>query len=282
MNIKRLYDNSITKILLIALIPINGIWLIHYCSGYFFPPIIDQQNVYYLYSSAVQAIATFVAFLIAGYALVYQAMDNLENRDETLAEIHYKIKMDYYLKIKILTVITGLTIVLCLVVIWLNGYSIDITKILIVLANIFIIITIVVGLWFVTYMIDPNKIRKAALELISENFKDTGDTADEGEFIKAFISIEILLREIIKRNDIPVDQTRYLSYKGMIDTLRRNEFIDLNLYNKMLELGKYRNLVVHGHVTTVDRQLFIETQEILEELRRIDHDRSRSNISPSS
>lgn len=45
------------------------------------PIALNLENIYYYYySSAAQAIATFIAFLIAGYALVYQVMNNLQNK----------------------------------------------------------------------------------------------------------------------------------------------------------------------------------------------------------
>jgi len=48
---------------------------------------INQQNIYYYYSSSAQAIATFIAFLIAGYAIVYQTMNNLEQNYKEKKEI---------------------------------------------------------------------------------------------------------------------------------------------------------------------------------------------------
>jgi hypothetical protein len=46
----------------------------------------DTQNYYWLFifSSSAQSISAFIAFLIAGYAIVLNVLDTLEDKDETL------------------------------------------------------------------------------------------------------------------------------------------------------------------------------------------------------
>lgn len=230
----------------------------------------DQQNVYYLFSSSAQSIATFIAFLIAGYALVYQAMDNLENRDDTLMEIHHKIKSDYYNKIKKLAVVTGLAIVLSLTMIWLNSFDNLMKKELLVITNLFILLAIVMGLWFVVNIIDPNKIRKAAIKLIEEKFKNADEFVDEGELIKIFIKLEKIVRETVSESQ-KVDpyvfkkslNKDFLSFREMIRLLYRSEQISKDFYTDLAEINQYRNLVVHGHVSRVDQQMFSKTEKAL-------------------
>jgi hypothetical protein len=48
----------------------------------------NDEHIYWLFSSAAQSIATFVAFLLAGYTLVHAMMDSIQQRDDTLEEIH--------------------------------------------------------------------------------------------------------------------------------------------------------------------------------------------------
>jgi len=119
---------------------------------------LNEQNVYYFYSTSAQAIATFIAFLIAGHAMVYQAMDNIESNDDSLRDINHQIKKEYHKIIEVLCLFTGLAISFCLLVIWLNGYSFTIKNYLIVLADFFIFLTIILALSFVVKMIDPDNI----------------------------------------------------------------------------------------------------------------------------
>lgn len=43
-----------------------------------------SENIYWLFSSAAQTIAAFIAFLLAGYALVQTMMETAVQADETL------------------------------------------------------------------------------------------------------------------------------------------------------------------------------------------------------
>jgi len=54
--------------------------------------MIDYENVYWTYSAAAQAIAAFVALLVAGYAVVLSMMESAAQADETLIEIHEELK----------------------------------------------------------------------------------------------------------------------------------------------------------------------------------------------
>jgi hypothetical protein len=80
-----------------------------------------EENIYWVFSSAAQTVAAFVAFLLAGYTLVHSMMDNLERADETLAEIHTKLKTDYYRRVRLLSIVTAPAILLSLFTVYLNG-----------------------------------------------------------------------------------------------------------------------------------------------------------------
>ena len=73
--------------------------------------ILNQENIYWLFSSSAQTISAFIAFLIAGYALVLSVMSNLEQQDESLIEIHTALRKQYYSKMKGIVYSNG------------NGYS---------------------------------------------------------------------------------------------------------------------------------------------------------------
>ena len=62
----------------------------------FVTPELNQQSVFYFFSTAAQSIAAIIAFIIAGYTLVYQAMDNIESKDETKVEVHHELKVKYH------------------------------------------------------------------------------------------------------------------------------------------------------------------------------------------
>jgi len=52
----------------------------------------NEDNYYWLFSSAAQSIAALIAFLLAGVALAFSMMDRLAEQDETLNEIVEALK----------------------------------------------------------------------------------------------------------------------------------------------------------------------------------------------
>src|SRR5215211_741630 len=83
----------------------------------------NDENIYWLFSSAAQAIATFVAFLLAGYTLVHAMMESVQQHDDTLEEIHAALIRQYYRQIKWLAIITGVAVLGSLTMLYLNGFE---------------------------------------------------------------------------------------------------------------------------------------------------------------
>ena len=82
----------------------------------------NDENIYWLFSSSAQAIATFVAFLLAGYTLVHTMMESVQQRDDTLQEIHAALIRQYYRQIRALALITGAAVLGSLAMRYLNGF----------------------------------------------------------------------------------------------------------------------------------------------------------------
>jgi len=55
-----------------------------------------KDEVYWTFSSAAQAVATFIGFALAGYGLVYTMMEKVAQEDETLREIQERLKAQYH------------------------------------------------------------------------------------------------------------------------------------------------------------------------------------------
>jgi cell division protein FtsW (lipid II flippase) len=85
--------------------------------------MISSENIYWAYSSAAQTVATFVALLLAGYAIVLTMMESTAQADETLVEIHESLKERYHKQLSKLAISTAAAIVGCLFVVYLNGRS---------------------------------------------------------------------------------------------------------------------------------------------------------------
>lgn len=243
---------------------------------------IAPENIYWLFSSSAQAIAAFVAFLIAGYAFVNNALDGMVAKDETLAEVMEYLKKKYFRLIQKTVYITALAIVLSLSILYLNGIGlrevVAVKNILVPIAIIVNIASIIFGIYLVISMVDPEKARNAARNLIGKNpseFPKAGKVVSEMEFLQEFIKTEKKLRSYFENNKSLVESNDYIKYnrpftlRQMIEALRVNELVDSQLCRDLLEIVKVRNLVVHGHEEHVSENILERLKTINAELQSL-------------
>tara|TARA_R110002050_G_scaffold172311_1_gene304587 strand:+ start:2137 stop:2862 length:726 start_codon:yes stop_codon:yes gene_type:complete len=234
------------------------------------------ENIYWLFSSSAQSVSAFIALLITGFAFVQTIMDGLQQKDETLEEIHNKLKKEYYTKIILLSIATGLAIILSLLMVFLNGYCFRNKTLLLIFTALLNVIAIGGGIMFVIYIINPNRYKKVAEKLIEADkteFSQTGNEVDQMTFTKEFISLEKLIREklISKKLYVPYGDSPKMvySFRQMIQALFQNELIDRQNYDDLLQINKFRNLVFHGHVNSVDKGMVDRVQSALNMVRKI-------------
>lgn len=248
-------------------------------NSYFVSPIVDQQNVFYLFSTAAQTIAAFVALILAGYVFIYQAMDNIENKDESKIEVHHQFKIKYYRKIISIVLFTGMTIFLCFIVLWINGLKNSFIKpYLIVFTFIMILITIFQAIIFVIQVIDPNKLKKAAEQILEEEYKKPTEPVDENKFASEFIKLEKNTKDIFSKyqailipNGLKISHREdiYIPLREIVKTFHVNELLSHEEYERFIEVIKYRNLVFHGHLEKVDKEMVEETKQMNQIVDRI-------------
>jgi hypothetical protein len=221
-----------------------------------------SENYYWLFSSSAQTISAFVAFLITGYALVLNMMQNLEQKDDTYEEVNHQLKKDYYNKLIILAVITGLAILSSLWMVYLNGIKFSHKSWLFPLTAFLNVLAIIVGIIFVLSIINPNKYKIAAKEIIKEdkNKESKSDsTVDQTIFMVEFIKLEKNIRDILQAKQLYVPYGNIpkmvYSFRQMAEALSQNELIGYYDFLELLKINKYRNLVFHGHLDKVDADM---------------------------
>lgn len=219
----------------------------------------NQENYYWLFSSSSQTISAFVAFLVTGFALMLNIMDSQQQKDETLEDIHDKLKIKYYNRICILLVLTGIAIVSSLLMVYINGEILENKSIYFYSTVAINISAIIVAISFVIEIINPKKYAKVAREIIKdEKMEDStkDNKIDHTIFINEFIELEKSIREKLKMLDLYVpssDSTKMAySFRQMINSLMINGLIQKDAYDNLLIVNKYRNLVFHGHQDKVD------------------------------
>ena len=236
----------------------------------------NQENFYWLFSSSAQTISAFVAFLVTGFALVLNMMDGLQQKDETLEDIHTKLKYDYYKKIRILAIVTGLAIIFSLWMVFLNGGESPNKCWLFILTSIINVSSIIFGILFVIAIINPDRYKNAAQEIIKEEKLEDSSKAnsiDQATFMTEFIRLEKSVRDKLQSRQlyIPFGDTPKMvfSFRQMVSALNQNQLISRNELNDLMQINKYRNLVFHGHQDKVDKGMLdrvIDAHKIIDKI----------------
>ena len=231
----------------------------------------EPQNVYWVFSAASQSVSAFVAFLVTGFAFVHTIMDSLQEKDDTLEEIHYELKLKYYLRIKWLSILTGTAIVLILTSVYINGLAFHSKHLLYIFTFMLDITVICWGLAFVVSIINPDKYKDIAMRLIEKEkkkFIPTGQQVAETYFLYEFSSLEKTVRSMMECPDMDV-RTRVsgnVSFGKMVRALYRCDRIGTKMQNELLDINKFRNLIIHGNINTVDEGMVARVKKLNEDL----------------
>jgi hypothetical protein len=235
---------------------------------------IDEQKYYWLFSSSSQTIAAFVAFLVTGFAVVLNMMDSLQQKDETLAEIHHQIKTDYYKKIFFLALISGMAIICSLSMVYINGIKLPYKNLLFIITAALNTSAIGLAIFFIVNIINPNKYQIAAKEIIDEDkseFAPHNNDVSRIYFMNEFAELEKKVRKILKRMNIIVDEDaeRKGSFRQLVTALVDNELISKEDLYELLQINKYRNLVFHGELETVNRSMLDRIKNVSSSIDKI-------------
>lgn len=220
----------------------------------------DGNTMYWLFTTAPQAIAALVGIIFTGMFFMAESIDNRVRADQSLTEIAETAKTALYKNMRMVAVLAAITIVydlfLVSVVTKLANKNCCWTGWMIIFFVTFNISTICCALGYVFQAVSPNYFNKIATNL-SSKYK-TGEI-DSQDFIKHFIIFERAARETpdIKQMD------RRLTVRDMLRILVANQLIDSHDAKSMSEISKVRNLIVHGEpIEKVDRKLDDELRRI--------------------
>ncbi|MBU0710339.1 hypothetical protein KKA87_00230 [bacterium] len=234
----------------------------------------NQDNLYWLFSAAAQSISAFVAFLLTGFALVYSIMNSAKERDETLDEIHYALKIKYHKQLIFLSIITGCAIISSLIMVFINKWEFSLKIYFMVTTAIINLIAIVGGLAFVVSIVNPSRYEKTAKNVLyskKEDFNLSGKLTISSSFFDKFVQLERLVRNNFSDYDLYTsDKGRLMySFKQMVDKLYNNEKISRQDHDELMQIIKYRNLVFHGHIDKVDEKMVERIDLIIDKLNNL-------------
>lgn len=244
---------------------------------YEFSPIfkLNENQILYLYSSASQVIAAIYGLIITGYIFLRNELDRKAEKDETLEEVVLLLKTEYFGSIISISITTLISISLCfLLIVDETSYNTRTLDYLINISVATILTELIIIVSFVIKILNPN-----SLELASNKLRDitTRDKANESgsleDFLKHYNQIEYILEKYgtslmySNVNDNESAKRKRIAKTKLVYILYKEEKIDSNLKNNLIELISFRNSLIHGtnlSVSTKDVEL---SEEILQGLK---------------
>jgi hypothetical protein len=219
----------------------------------------NEDNHYWLFSSAAQSIAALVAFLLAGIALAFSMMDRLAEQDETLQEVVEALKRKQHKQLTALAIATGAAILLSLFALYLNPCSTGLRSVVRFIAVLFDVGAVVGSIAFVAAIVRPSKYSIAAkkeYDATRKTLEAVPGQEPSSMFFREFIDLEQDIRSYLQDSQLYVPSRGVprmsFSFRQMIDALYQNERISRNARDLLLEVNKFRNLLFHGHMDQVD------------------------------
>jgi hypothetical protein len=240
---------------------------------------VNTDYIYWTFTAAAQCVATFVALLLTGYALVLTQIEAARERDDSLQELHTVLRASYHARLKVLAWITAAAVVLSLFVVWDNRSNDPASNWVMGIAAALDIIAMVAGLAFVVTIIDPAKYQKAAERELEQRQQQAAAAqqpeASADDFFKAFREMEKALRQLVGRSRLVVGEPREdgskanASVRQMAIALLDNGVIDDSFHGELLQIAKYRNLLFHGHVKKADAGMVERTSRAAALVRQL-------------
>jgi len=229
--------------------------------------MMTQEGAYWLFTASAQTVAAFVAFLLAGFALSLGMLDGAAQRDETLVEVTDALKRQYHGSIRFLSYLTGLAIVTNLAIVMIQGYAVPYHWSLPAVGMALNVVAIGLAIHFTVGLVDPDRVQKAARRLLAARPAPPAPvpTTNVADFLAAFIPVERKLRDVAYAAEMLADRSeeqRFVSFSRLVQLLAARRLITPGVAERLSALARYRNLVVHGHVESVEQEMVDEAKKV--------------------
>lgn len=230
-------------------------------------PDITANQLFYFSSTLSQVCATLYSVTIAGYVLLEDKLNEEIKKDDTLTDIIDSLKLEY----REILIYTGFLTFLCI--------SFGVSNILIAentnknITNpffsdlifynclFFSLATIISVLFFVSKVTDPKKYIKASNKAIAENnevsLNDKMELSEKHvvDFIKGYNRLEKMIIDAAQKNDIKCYEHERLTSAKCINYLRQIGKIDMQLFDELHKLRKFRNYLIHGNNLLISKSV---------------------------
>lgn len=153
---------------------------------------------------------------------------------------------------------------------YLNGFAWPYKTVVVAIAALLDIAAISWGITFVVRIIDPDKYTNAAKRLIAEEeqaIPRAGKQEASEDFFALFEQLEMAMRNTLEQAGLSAPLTSERSrregpFRLLLIALYQNGLIDRNLFNDIMQIGRYRNLAQYGRVRNVDEAIINQTRTV--------------------
>lgn len=228
---------------------------------------VDQNNVYYIFSTSAQTLAALVGFVLTAYIFTHQNLRNIKESDETLAEIVETTINKYYKLIFILSCYTAITLICDILMLQLNKIAYwNFRPFLFCFFSMLNILGILFAFVIALYILKPFRDKELAKEIFNQETAGVDRPVRAGEFVEKFIELEKLITNSTEEIHFK-EQKRWPTLRERSQLLYMREKINKQEMDELLRVIKFRNLVVHGQVTNIESDIYETLNRLLTDLK---------------
>ncbi|AWI26834.1 hypothetical protein HYN49_13515 [Flavobacterium pallidum] len=234
----------------------------------------NENQVLYLFSSASQVIAAIYGLIITGYIFLRNELDRKADKDDSFEEIVELLKSEYFGSIINISVTTIFGISACFLVIVDEIQNNFILTILINISVATIITVLLLVIFFVIKILNPNSLKIASNRL--RNFTANDSSNERGSlenFLTSYNEIEYILEKYgtaFSKNDnsdFQYQNRRKIAKTKLVYILFNEEKITSSLKDNLIKLITLRNGLIHGTNLFVSTNDVLFSQIVLEDLK---------------
>lgn len=247
----------------------------------------DRNALDWLFSTAPQAIAAFVGLIFAGVSFILGKIDDKIKEDPTLTEIYETIKIEMHVGLKKLLSITLISILLDFIFLFINPIGSDsefvidnkprciiVPAILLLFFNIYVISE---AINYIKEIMDPQYFKKTVDSLLRE-YHDSNplhNTVSVGKFMEDFIKLEKTIktkynnyiRTVGEENNNYRPERRLITVRDFAQKLNELQLINREVFLALMDLNRFRNLVAHGEIEQIEKDIDDRLNEMTEKLK---------------
>ena len=247
--------------------------------------ILTENQILYIYSSLAQIIGALLGLTIAGYSIIDSKIKSLGDEDTTITDYTNELRQEYFISLLCIIILSIINILFCLIV--LSIYNNQLYTCLDFFMTETITIFIFIMLFTINFVcyLNPSKIQKKGSTEKKEIEKEYSSSSPEKtDTFSPFVTYYNLLERLIKTYACDLINSKPAILKIQIfealDILLQHEIINRKIYNRINELRRYRNALVHSLDTdkTVDNIIYHDLEKIYKLLQDIYDNRSNENL----